>query len=138
MKRLVLIVLLMPFYVGAQMKMAQEAKIVVSINKEGHTIDAVYFLADVKQNKKLLEEHSNAKYFLGTLSGQYKTQEHTVQPKQGATIKVFKDQEVYSKDKFFPDKGFEEQKEVLLSKTKAMVIENKKGELILKTKNNEK
>ncbi|SHG74793.1 hypothetical protein [Flagellimonas flava] len=138
MKRLVLLIFLTPFCIGAQTKMAQEAKIVVSINKGGHTIDALYFLATIKQDKMLLEENSTTKYFLGTLTGEYQVHNREVLPSQGATIKVFKDQEVFSKDDIFPIKGFEEQKDVRLGKTKATVIENKKGELILKTKNNEK
>ncbi len=137
MKALIFILLLLPFCGNAQTKTAQEAKIVVAVNKGDNTIDALFFLADVKKDQGLLEKYPDTKSFLGALTGPYEKQNHVVLPKAGATIKIFKDQEVFSKDRLFPNKGFEKEKEVVLGKTKATVLENKKGELILKTKNNE-
>ena len=137
MMRLIAIALLLPLGIMAQTKTTQETQIVVAVDTQKNEIDALYPLAYIKEDSKALESCATCKHFLGTLSGAFELNQSALSPMAGATIKVFKEQEVFSGESKFPDLGLATKKEVVLGNGKAKIVENKKGELILKTKNNE-
>ncbi len=137
MKKILVVLLLFPLGMFAQTKTTQELQIVVALNAEKNEIDALYALTTIKKDQKALQKCPGCKHFLGTLAGDYEQMGMNIVPKAGSTITVFKEQEIFAEKTMFPPNGFKTKKEVVLGKTKATVIENKKGELILKTKHNE-
>lgn len=137
MKKTLVVLLLFTLGLFAQTKTTQEAQIVVAVNTEKNEIVALYPLVEIKKGQDKLQRCAACTNFLGVLSGAYEQKGMTLYPKEGAIIKVFKDQEVYTEQTKFPNTGFKPKNDVVLGKTKATVVENKKGELILKTKKNE-
>ncbi|WP_350293319.1 hypothetical protein [uncultured Croceitalea sp.] len=138
MKKTLVVLLLLPLSMFAQTKTTQGTQIVAAVNAKKNEIVALYALSDIKKDKKPLQNCADCTFFLGELKGAYEQLGLSLSPKEGATLKVFTEQEVFAVKTQFPEKGFQAKKEVVLGTTKATVIENKKGELILKTKNNEK
>ena len=137
MKKILFVLLLLPLGIIAQTKTTQKTQIVVALHTEKNQVDALYTLASIKKDQKLLQSCDRCKHFLGELSGTYEEQGMVLIPKAGATIIVFKEQEVFAEKKQFPANGFKTKDEIILGKTKAIIIENKKGELILKTNDDE-
>ncbi len=121
----------------AQTKTTQETQIVIAVKLTKNEIYALYPLTTIKKNQMVLQDCMDCSYFLGLLSGTYKQKGIRIKPSEGTTITVFKDQEVFTKKKQFPEDGFKIKNEVTLGGSKAIIIANKKGELILKAKNDE-
>ena len=136
MKRILIVLLLLPLLSWAQTKTTQGAQIVVGVKQHKNEITAIYALSAIKKDKKHLQ-CGNCSYYLGELKGAYEQQGAILTPEEGATITVFTEQEVFTEKKQFSEKGFETKKEVVLGKARATVVENKKGTLILKTKHDE-
>lgn len=137
MKKVLPILLLVPFFLFGQRKATRGVQIVVAVNTKKQEITTLYSLPTIKKSKEELKNCAECSYFLGELEGDYKQHGIELSPMAGATITVFKDQEVFAKKVTFPLERFKSTNEINLAKTKATVVENKKGELILKTTNNE-
>ncbi len=137
MKKFLLILFLFPWILIGQTKTTKGVQIVVAVNSEKQEIAALYMLSTIKKDKRALEDCANCSYFLGELIGEYQQLGVELNPRVGATVTVFKEQEVFAEKTTFPTDRFQSKNEVIMAKTKATVVENKKGELVLKTKNNE-
>lgn len=129
-----IVLLLFSLGVLAQTKTTKGTPIVAAFKVESNEIVALYPLAAIKKNKKVLQKCSNCTFYLGQLEGSYDQNGMELKPKAETTITIFTEQEVLTEKTLFPEKGFQTKKEVVLGTTKATVIDNKKGELILKTK----
>ncbi len=138
MKKILLLFLLFPIWLLAQTKTTQGTQIVAAVKVQKNEITTIYALATIKKDNGILKSCEECTYFLGELTGKYVEKGNALFPKDGATITVFKEHELFKKKARFPDKGFTANNSVMLGNTKATVLENKNGELILKTKNNEK
>ena len=137
MKKIFVVLLLFPLVLLAQTKTTQETQIVIAVKLTKNEIYALYPLTAIKKNKKGLQGCMGCSYFLGLLSGAYEQKGMQIEPSEGTTITVFKDQEVFTEKKQFPEDDFKIKNEVTLGGSKAIIIANKKGELILKAKNDE-
>ncbi len=133
-KQLLVVFLLFSLKVLAQTRTTKGTQIIVALEAKKNEIFALYPFSAIKKDKKTLQKCSNCTYYLGELKGSYDQHGLQLRPKAETTITVFTEQEVFADRGIFPEKGFQTKKEVVLGATKAIVIDYKKGELILKTK----
>ncbi|MGB5359035.1 hypothetical protein [Eudoraea sp.] len=122
------------FSATAQTMTTREAKVVVAVNTENNTIQALILFADLDTKEdQLREQYSNCKFFIGLMEGSYKVVQAMVRPQRGATVSIFYNQPLFGDtDMAFMD-YYSPGDLIKIENLEARVISNNKGELILKT-----
>lgn len=122
------------FSATAQTMTTREAKVVVAVNTENNTIQALILFADLDTKEdQLREQYSNCKFFIGLMEGSYKVVQAMVRPQRGATVNIFYNQPLFGDtDMAFMD-YYSPGDLIKIENLEARVISNNKGELILKT-----
>ncbi len=139
MKRRYIVVLIFLFsgilLSNSQTRSTKGAKIILVINKESNTVEHIELLANFqKKNKKQLTiAYSNHKFFLGVLKGKYSLENDLITPGNNTTIILYTEKQFSFPEPYIQGDNLNLGDEFDLGKTKAKVIANKKGELVLKT-----
>lgn len=119
----------------AQERITKEAKIIVVVDEKSDAVAQIELHASFHKlkEKQLMEKYGHHKFFLGVLKGTYTMSENWIVPGKNTTIVMYTDKRIYPPDHFNEGDDLAPGDEFNLGATKAKVIANKRGELILKT-----
>lgn len=119
----------------AQTLSTKETKVVLSVDSESQSVTAMTLFTTIqKMNKAMLKEkYSDCKFYIGLLKGNYEIKGTAVIPKEGTTVIMFTEKQIFPEAFLFSSEDLSPGDSFDIGKTKAKVVSNKKGELILKT-----
>lgn len=120
---------------NAQVLSTKEAKVILVVDEKKEAVSHIVLFGNFQQMKRaeVLEKYPNCKFYIGLMEGSYEVDQTMVCPQKGATIVIFINQPIFGE----PDLVFADYKSpgdsMKIGNTDAMVISNRKGELVLKT-----
>lgn len=118
----------------AQSKTTKETKVIAVVTDNSITAIELFKNTSI-QKEKLIKKHPKSKFYIGLLKGRYELKKQVLIPKNDAVITLFTEKQVFKESLLFKDKKPNQGEIISIGKTKAKVIEVKKGELIIKTYN---
>ena len=123
------------FYVQAQTRTTNEAKVILVVSEKSDEISHLeLFNTFQKMNSpEVLEKYPNSQFYIGLLEGSYELNKNNIIPIKGSTIIMYTDRQYLSGNILFPSDKFSAGDQLDLGSIKAKVVSKKKGELILKT-----
>jgi len=135
-----LVIAMMILFCGignAQERKTKETKIILAVNEKSDAVEHIDLLVNFQKIKKeqLKEKYNRHKFFLGVLKGTYLPSENGITLGGNTTIIMYTDKEFSPPGDFFKAEDITPGDEFNLGKTKAKVIANTKGELVVKTQN---
>ncbi len=118
-----------------QERITKETKVILVVDNKSDAVEHIVLLASFQKTKEkqLMKNYSHHKFFLGLLRGSYNLNKNTIVPGKNTTIVIYTDKQFSPLEEFFQVEDFSPGDEFNLGETKAKVIANKKGELVIKT-----
>ena len=119
----------------AQERVTKGTKIILAVNEESEVVEHIELLINFQKIKKeqLLEKYGHHKFFLGELKGTYIHNKNGILLGKDTIVIMFTDKQFSPPGQYFEGDNLRPGDEFYLGDTKAKVITNKKGELIIKT-----
>lgn len=119
--------LLSAVYSPAQTRSTNETKIVFILSEQTNEVSGIALFNDQNSEEILSSKYPKHVFYLGVFKGSYELNDNLIEPLSGATITVFTDKVLFSKDQFSIINN------INIGRLKTKVVSKKKGELILKT-----
>lgn len=116
------------FYVEAQTRTTNEAKVILVVDKVSNEITNIELFNTQITENEMSKKYLKSMFFLGLFKGRYALKNNAIIPKSESIITVFTDKLLFSNTEFSPGKN------LMLGSLKTQEISRKKGELILKIK----
>ena len=119
----------------AQTLSTKETKVVLIVDSKSDSVtEMTLFTTMQKMDKELLKKkYSDCKFYIGLLKGSYEIKGVNIVPKEGTTVIMFTEKQIFPEAFLFSSEDLSPGDSFDIGKTKARVVSNKKGELILKT-----
>ena len=116
------------FYVEAQTRTTNEAKVILVVDKVSNEITNIELFNTQITENEMSKKYLKSMFFLGLFKGRYALKNNAIIPKSESIITVFTDKLLFSNTEFSPGKN------LIIGSLKTQEISRKKGELILKIK----
>ena len=116
------------FYVEAQTRTTNEAKVILVVDKVSNEITNIELFNTQITENEMSKKYLKSMFFLGLFKGRYALKNNAIIPKSESIITVFTDKLLFSNTEFSPGKN------LMIGSLKTQEISRKKGELILKIK----
>ena len=116
------------FYVEAQTRTTNEAKVILVVDKVSNEITNIELYNTQITENEMSKKYLKSMFFLGLFKGRYALKNNAIIPKSESIITVFTDKLLFSNTEFSPGKN------LMIGSLKTQEISRKKGELILKIK----
>ncbi len=118
-----------------QERITKETKVILVVDNKSDVVEHIVLLANFQktEEKQLMKNYGHHKFFLGLLKGSYHLNKNTIVPGKNTTVVIYTDKQFSPIEEFFQSENISPGDEFNLGETKAKVIANKKGELVIKT-----
>lgn len=119
----------------AQTLSTKETKVVLIVDSKSDKVtDMALFTVIQKMDKqRLKKKYADRKFYIGLLKGSYEIKGMDIIPKEGTTVIIFTEKQFFPEARIFPSSDISEGDSFKIGTTKAKVLSNRKGELVLKT-----
>lgn len=130
-----LVLFLMIGICQSQTLSTKETKVVLIVDSESNNVTdlALFSIIQKMDKERLRKKYPNHKFYIGLLKGNYEIQGSDILPKENTSVIMFTEKQIFLEANFFSSDDLSPGDSFNIGKTKAKVVSNKKGELILKT-----
>ena len=119
---------------NAQPMITKEVKVILIMDPDRPGFTAMELFDDQRDENSDKNTYMAHNVYIGLLKGGYELHESTIRPEKGSTITVYTDRQLYNGKDSFPKGDYPKGGQLKISKASAIVISNRKGELLLKIK----